>query len=148
MFTRSMARVGAAGAALGTLLAVIVVAPVNAAPVRFPVDVVVHTDFSAEVSLFEGNIPGCETGTVVEGAGGSHFTPWGGVFVGVKEFTCDSGVGGFDLRVTARFGEPGSTGTWTLIEGRGAYEGVKASGSLVGTITDIGIDDRYTGSAR
>ena len=148
MFTRSMARVGAAGAALGSLLAVGVVIPANAAPVRFPVDVVVHTDINAEVSEFEGNIPGCETGTVTEGAGGAHFTPWGGVFVGVKEFTCDGGVGGFDVRLTARFSDLGSTGTWTLIEGRGAYEGVKASGSLTGTITDIGIDDRYTGSAR
>ena len=148
MFTRSMARVGAAGAALGTLLAISVVAPVNAAPVRFPVDVVVHTDLSAAAAAFEGNIPGCETGTVIEGAGGAHFTPWGGAFAGVKEFTCDGGVGGFDVRVTARFGELGSTGTWTLIDGWGAYEGVKGSGSLVGVPTDIGIDDHYTGSAR
>lgn len=148
MFKTSMAKVGAAGAALGALLALGVVSPVNAAPVRFPVDVVVHTDFSAEVSQFEGNIPGCETGTVVNGDGGPHFTPWGGVFVGVKEFTCASGVGGFDVRLTARFSELGSTGTWTLIEGSGAFEGVKASGSLTGTNTDIGVDDRYTGSAR
>jgi hypothetical protein len=148
MLKRLMINVGAAGVALGTLLAVGVAAPASAAPVRFPVDVVVHTDPSATVSQFEGNIPGCETGTVVNGAGGPHFTPWGGVFAGVKEFTCDSGIGGFDVRLTARFGEPGSMGTWTLIEGTGAFEGVKASGSLVGTITDIGIDDHYTGSAR
>ncbi len=119
MFKRSIAKIGAAGFALGAFLAVGAVAPVNAAPVRFPVDVVVHTDFSAVVSEFEGNIPGCETGTVAEGDGGAHFTPWGGVFVGVKEFTCDGGVGGFDVRVTARFSELGSTGTWTLIEGWG-----------------------------
>lgn len=148
MFKKSMAKVGAAGAALGTLLAIGAVAPANAAPVRFPVDVVVHTDFSAEVSAFESNIPGCETGTVVEGEGGPHFTPWGGAFVGVKEFTCDGGAGGFDVRLTARFGELGSMGTWTLIEGWGEYEGVKASGSLVGVYTDIGVDDHYTGSAR
>jgi hypothetical protein len=77
----------------------------------------------------------------------THFTPWGGVFVGVKEFTCDSGAGGFDVHLNARFSELGSTGTWRVIEGEGAYEGVKASGILVGVVTDIGIDDHYTGFA-
>jgi hypothetical protein len=148
MFKRSMAEVGAAGVVLGTLLAVGVEAPVNAAPVRFPVDVVVHTDFSAEVSEFEGNIPDCETGTVVNRDVRTHYTPWGGVFVGVKEFTCAGGEGGVDVGLIARFGEFGATGTWTVIDGWGSLEGVKASGSLVGVPTDIGIDDRYSGSAR
>lgn len=148
MFKKSMAKAGATGAALGVLLTVGAAAPVSAAPVQFPVDVVVHTDFSADVSAFEGNIPGCETGTVVEGSGGSHFTPWGGTFVGIKEFTCDSGIGGFDVRLKARFGELGSTGSWTIVDASGAFEGVKASGSLIGTYTEIGVDDRYTGSAR
>jgi len=148
MFTRSAAKVGAAGVALGTLLAVGAVAPVTAAPVRFPVDVVVHTDFSADASEFKGNMPGCETGTVVDGAGGPHFTPSGGAFVGVKEFTCAGGGGGIDVRLNARFGELGAMGTWTVIDGWGSLEGVKASGSLVGVYTEIGVDDRYTGSAR
>lgn len=148
MFKRSMAKVGAAGAALGTLLVVGLAAPVNAAPVNFPIDVVVHTNFDAEVNEFEGNIPGCATGTVTEGAGGPHFTPWGGAFVGVKEFTCAGGTGGVDVRLKARFGELGSTGTWTVIDGWGSLEGVKGSGSLVGVYTELGIDDRYIGSAR
>jgi hypothetical protein len=146
---KSMAQAGVTSAALGLLLAVGAVAPVSAAPVRFPVDVVVHTDFSAEVSAFEGNIPGCETGTVVNGdRSRTHFTPWGGVFVGVKEFTCAGGEGGVDVRLNARFGELGSTGSWTVIDAWGSLEGVKASGSLVGVYTEIGVDDRYTGSAR
>jgi hypothetical protein len=111
------------------------------------VDVVVHETFSAEPNEFEGNIPGCETGTVVNGESKTHFTPWGGVFVGVKEFTCDSGAGGFDVRLNARFGEFGSRGAWTLIDAWGAYEDVRAAGSLVGTITEMGIDDHYTGYA-
>jgi hypothetical protein len=148
MFKKSLTASGATGIALGALLAVGVVAPASAAPVPFPVDVVVHEVFSGEPNEFEGNIPGCETGTVVNGDGRTNFTPWGGVFVGIKEFTCASGVGGFDVRLTARFGEAGSTGSWTLVEGYGAYEGVKASGQLTGTITELGIDDRYTGSAR
>ena len=148
MFKRSAGKVGAAGFALGTLLAMGAVAPVNAAPVNFPVDVVAHTVFGAEVIEFEGNIPGCESGTVVEGDGGPHFTPWGGVYVGVKEFTCAGGEGGIDVRLNARFSDSGATGTWTVIEGWGFLEGVKASGTLVGVPTGDGIDDRYTGSAR
>lgn len=147
MFKGSRARVAAAGAALGALLAVGGLAPANAAPMRFPVDVVVHTDFSAEVSEFEGNIPGCETGTVVDIEGGPIFTPSGGVFVGVKEFTCDGGEGGVDVRLIASFGEFGARGAWRVIDGWGSLEGVRASGSLVGVPTEIGIDDRYTGSA-
>ncbi|WP_354497808.1 hypothetical protein [Mycetocola sp. 2940] len=142
-----MAKAGATGAALGAFLVVGAVAPASAAPVQFPVDVVVHT-VVGEVSAFEGNIPGCETGTVADISGGPHFTPWGGSFVGVKEFTCDSGAGGFDVRLKARFGEAGATGSWTIIDAWGAYEGVKGSGQLTGTLTELGIDDRYTGSAR
>jgi hypothetical protein len=147
MFKRSSARAGAVGVALGTLLALGVVAPAEAAPVAFPVDVVVHTDFSSEVSEFEGNIPGCETGTVVNRDAEAHETPWGGVFVGVKEFTCAGGEGGVDVRLIAQFGDFGATGTWRVLEGWGSLEGVRASGSLVGVPTDIGIDDHYTGAA-
>jgi hypothetical protein len=148
MFKRSMAKIGATGAAFGALLAIGAVAPASAAPVRFPVDVVVHEEFSSEAAVFEGNIPGCETGTVVNGDSRTQFTPWGGVFVGIKEFTCASGAGGFDVRLTARFSDAGSTGSWRIVDATGAYEGVKGSGRLTGTITENGIDDRYTGSAR
>ncbi len=139
---------GAVGVALGALLAIGLAAPANAAPLGFPVDVVVHEDFSAPASEFEGNIPGCETGTVVTVPVRTQPTPWGGVFVGMKEFTCDSGAGGFDVRLVARFGEPGSTGTWRIVDAWGEYEGVRASGTLVGVPTEIGIDDRYVGTAR
>ncbi|MET0714661.1 MAG: hypothetical protein ABWY57_07085 [Mycetocola sp.] len=148
MFKKSMAKAGATGAALGAFLAVGLVAPASAAPVQFPVDVVVHEVFTSEPNVFEGNIPECETGTVVNGDSRTKFTPWGGVFVGMKEFTCDSGIGTFDVRLSARFSELGSTGTWTIVDATGAFEGVKGSGQLTGTITENGIDDRYTGSAR
>lgn len=148
MFKKSMATAGATGAALGAFLAVGVVAPVSAAPVQFPVVVVVHETFGGEPNVFEGNIPGCETGTVVNGDSRTNFTPWGGVFVGIKEFTCDSGVGTFDVRLNARFSDLGSTGTWTIVDATGAFEGVKGSGQLTGINTGSGIDDHYTGSAR
>ena len=141
-------KAGAAGAALGALMVMGAAAPAGAAPVGLPIDVVVHTQFEAEASSFEGSIPGCETGTVVEGRSGVHGTPWGGVYSGVKHFTCDSGEGGFDVRLTARFSDLGSTGRWTVVDAWGAFEGAHASGSLVGTPTEGGIDDHYTGTAR
>jgi hypothetical protein len=64
------------------------------------------------------------------------------------EFTCVGGEGGFDVRLNARFSDLGSIGSWQVIDGWGNYEGVRASGILTGTITEIGIDDRYTGVAR
>lgn len=50
------------------------------------------------------------------------------------------------MSLKARFGEFGSTGTWNITDAWGWYEDVKGSGSLTGTSSDIGIDDRYAGS--
>lgn len=136
------------GVVAGLILGITGATAAGAAPVRYPVDVVVHTDLEGGPNDFEGNIEGCETGTVTDTDPRTNFTPWGGVFIGEKEFTCDSGNGGFTVLLRARFGEAGSTGTWTLVDAWGLYEGVKASGTLTGTYTAMGIDDRYTGSAR
>lgn len=138
----------AVGIVAGLVLGITGSAAAGAAPVGYPVDVVVHTEIGGGPNDFEGNIPGCETGTVLDVDPRATFTPWGGVFKGDKEFTCDSGNGGFTVQLNARFGEPGSTGSWTLVDAWGLYEGVKGSGKLTGTYTDLGIDDRYTGSAR
>ena len=148
MFKKSLARAGATGVALGTILAVGAIAPAEAAPVRTSVDVVVHTVFGSEMSAFEGDIPGCETGTVTEGPSATRFTPWGGFYTGVKEFTCAGGEGGVNVRLSAVFGDFGSRGKWNVIDGWGFLDDVKASGSLVGTSTETGIDDRYIGSTR
>lgn len=126
-----------------------VAAPAFAAPVGFSVAIVVHTDFTVEASDFDSNLPGCEDGTVVNGDGGPHFTPWGGIFVGTKVFTCADGESGFTIRLTARFGGGGSTGNWTLSDASGDLAGMKGSGSLVGIPTgDTSIDDIYTGTVR
>lgn len=138
----------AAAAAAGALLVLGGAAAAHADPVGYPIDVVVHTDLSTPQAAFEGNIPGCETGTVTEGPGTTRFTPWGGVYAGTKVFTCEGLVGGFDVRLTARFGESGSTGAWRIVDAWGAYEGVHGHGSLVGIPTATGIDDRYVGTAR
>jgi hypothetical protein len=127
-------------------------APAVAVPSGTSVLITAHTDFESDVSAFDATLDGCESGTVVNAENATaHFTPWGGVFNGDKEFTCTGGLSGFTLRLKARFGEGGSTGTWSLVDGWGDLAGLKGSGSLVGvpsTIAGIEIDDVYSGSVR
>jgi hypothetical protein len=53
------------------------------------------------------------------------------------------------VRLNARFGGGGSTGTWTLVDAWGELAGLKGSGSLVGVSTsETTIDDTYTGTLR
>jgi len=109
-----------------------------------------HTSLDSEAAAFESSLVGCESGTVVNAdSAQAHFTPWGGVFIGDKEFTCAGGLSGFTLRLKARFGGGGSTGSWTAVGGWGGLAGLKGSGSLVGiSVSDIAIDDIYSGSVR
>lgn len=133
---------------LAALACFAVATPVVAAPVGDSVVITAFTEFGAPSSDFESNLPGCATGTVVDSSASAHFTPWGGSFVGTKVFTCAGGASSFTIRLRARFGEGGSTGTWTLASASGGLAGLKGSGSIVGDPTDIGIDDYYTGTVR
>ena len=125
-------------------------APAVAVPSGSPVEIVAHTDFTSDVSEFDATLDGCESGTVVNGENATaHFTPWGGVFNGDKEFTCAGGLSGFTLRLRARFGGDGSTGSWTVASGWGALDGLKGSGTLTGVVaSEVILDDIYTGSVR
>jgi hypothetical protein len=135
--------------AVAALASVTAAVPAQAAPGGFPVLVVAHTDFTTEVSEFDSNVPGCASGTVVNGDVHLSFTPWGGIFVGEKVFTCADGESGFTVSLKARFGPEGSTGTWNLADAWGAYAGVKGSGSLVGIPrSETILDDVYTGVVR
>ena len=137
----------AAGAVF--LLSAGTAAPALAAAPGTPVLITAHTTFEDPNDFEASGLAGCEAGTVVNGDNAmAHFTPWGGVFMGDKVFTCDGDLAGFTVRLQARFGEDGSTGTWTVVSGWGDLEGLKGSGSLVGLITDEGIDDVYTGTVR
>jgi len=136
------------GISLG-IASVAIAAPASAAPVGFSVAIVAHEDFTATESEFESTLEGCEEGTVVTGDAKGAFTKWGGTFVGIKSFTCADEVSGFSVRLNARFGADGSTGTWTLVDAWGALAGLKGSGSLAGFPTsDTSIDDIYTGTLR
>ena len=130
------------------LAAPLSVAPAAASPVKLPVTATVHTTFDEGPHPFTSSVPGCPTGMVTNVPPSARFTPWGGVFRGVKSFECDSGTGGFAVRLVARFGENGSTGTWTLVEAWGDYAGAKGSGTLVGVPVEGGIDDHYAGMVR
>ena len=140
----------AAGAAF--LFSAGVAAPAVAVPTGTSVLITAHTDFESEASAFDATLEGCESGTVVNSDDAkAHFTPWGGVFSGDKEFTCAGDLSGFTLRLKARFGEGGSTGSWTVVSGWGDLAGLKGSGTLVGVpsqMAGIEIDDVYSGSVR
>lgn len=124
-------------------------APAMAAPGGLPIHIVADTQL--EGGTFESSLPNCSTGTVEDAEDvAAHFTPWGGVFIGDKVFTCaGDGGDGFVLALRARFGSQGSTGSWTVVSGSGDFSGLKGSGSLVGIRTsETSIDDVYTGTVR
>lgn len=145
---KSSIAVGVGAAALLSPFATVTVA--QATPPGQPVQIVAHTSFESDVSDFDSSLEGCESGTVVNGAKITvQFTPWGGTFNGDKEFTCAGGESGFVLRLKARFGQNGSTGSWTVVDGWGDLTGLKGSGSLVGIpVSEDQIDDVYTGTVR
>lgn len=143
----SSIRVGRTAAVVpGTVLALAPV-PAQADPALGAIALVAHTTFDAGQDPFESTLPGCGSGMVVTDPGArTQFTPRGGTFVGIKEFTCTGGAGGFDLRLEARFDESGSVGSWVVAGSWGSQTGLKGSGHLIGVPTDDGINDNYTGT--
>ena len=100
-------------------------------------------------STFTSTIEGCSSGTVSNGPfriGGGPGTDFG-KFNGFKVFECADG-GGFVVRLLAKFGEGGSTGTWAIVDGWDGYEDLHGAGTLVGTPTSTGINDVYDGTLR
>jgi hypothetical protein len=73
--------------------------------------------------------------------------PRAGSFHLTKTLTCDDHSGSFTIEVDAAvvFGSPTDQGGWSVADGTGAYDGLRGGGSLVGTYTDTGIIDLYTG---
>jgi hypothetical protein len=70
-----------------------------------------------------------------------------GTFHGYKVLTCADGSGTFNITYDAStvFGSPTDHGGWHLYDGTGQYAGYSGGGHLVGTYTDTGIIDLYTG---
>lgn len=119
-------------------------APPAQAGERVPVRLVDSQNFVGEPGVFTSNIPGCASGRSYDLRAMAQLRP--GVFRGTRLFVCDSGAGTFTVNLSARFGEGGSTGTWSLVAASGSYAGVHGAGRLVGVPTADGIDDTYTGT--
>jgi hypothetical protein len=117
-----------------------------AAGTRTNVTMTVTTTFDPDPDAFTATgLPGCESGWVTDGGSKVVFTRPTGVFGGFKVFDCGSG-NGFVLRLDARFGGAGSTGTWAVVDGWGTFAGMSGSGKLSGAPINGGILDSYVGT--
>ncbi len=135
-------------ATLAVIAAVAVTATTVPAQAATPVHIDADEVFGGQ-STFTSTIDGCASGSVsngdfrIGGGPGSSF----GKFNGRKVFACADG-GGFVVRLQAKFGSSGSTGTWAIVDGWGGFEDLHGAGTLVGTPTATGINDVYDGTLR
>jgi len=138
------------GSTIGLLLALLVapVASAAAPPTTvLTIDIVfgVSEDFTATGGVI------CESGTAVTDpvfiAGFGRMGRGSGTFHLIKTLTCDDGSGTFQILVNAATApsSPGTLGGFAVVGGTGDYTGLRGAGSLVGTFTDDGIIDVYTG---
>ena len=126
------------------MAALVVTASPAQAGTRVPVVLVDDQVFGSETSTFTSDIPGCPTGTSTTIRG--MVQDRAGVFRGTRVFTCDSGAASFTVNLSARFGEGGSVGTWSVIGSTGVLGDVHGAGTLVGTPLPGGIRDTYSGT--
>ena len=138
--------------ALGpAMVAILVLLAVGAAPASaaaghaITIDAPTTFDDIPDEFTAEG-IPGCSHGIVENGPVNFAFTRTHGVYAGFKVFTCDNENNGFVLRLNARFGLPGSVGTWAFVDAWGTVAGTHGAGKLTGTEIDNGILDHYFGT--
>ena len=138
-------------AAVGGLATPLLMAPTAHAGTRGTIDFTDHR-VGLETSSVTTDLAACPTAVAVDRRAHVEFTRHHGVFHGVRDMQCGDGTG-FVVRLTARFGEGGSTGTWSIVDAYGDLEGLHGAGTLVGTgfggdtedPSDDGIDDHYTG---
>jgi hypothetical protein len=129
----------------GSIVAVLVVAPVEAGS-RQDVTMTVTTTFDPEPDTFTATgLPDCSSGVVYDGGAHVEIRGGPGVFAGYKVFDCGSDTG-FVVRLNARFGSGGSVGTWIVIDAWGSLAGMSGAGSLSGEPIENGIIDTYTGT--
>lgn len=93
---------------------------------------------------FSSNIPGCATGRSYDVRAMAQLRP--GVFRGTRMFMCGSGIGSVTVNLSARFGDGGAVGTWSVKAGTGAFSTVHGAGSLTGTPLETGFLDHFTGT--
>jgi hypothetical protein len=132
------------------LLALVVALPDSAAaspsqPVTITVDTTIAPGAVDPFAATGGVV--CETGTVSSpvilfvGQSPSHAQ-----ILVVKHFLCPDGTFDVLLRVALDFQTEDTAGTWSVLDGTGAYVGLHGTGSLVGeTLGPTTIRDLYTG---
>ena len=127
------------------------VLPAADAATRSPIDFTDHR-VGLDTSTVTTDLAECPTAVAVDLRSHVEFTRSHGVFIGVRDIQCGSGTG-FVVRLTANFGDDGSSGSWSIIDAYGALAGMRGAGKLTGTPfggdtedpSDDGIDDHYTG---
>ena len=130
-----------------SLVLLVALAATAGASSRTPVTLTVTTPVLGGPGTFVADGVVCPDGTTSDVA----FTTGGGnvaIYHSDKTFVCTDGSGTFTIKLTAsRFaGVPGTTGTWKVATGTGAYASLKGSGKLVGTdLPGGGITDVFTG---
>lgn len=138
------------GSTIGLLATLLLAPAASAAPapattIRIDIVFGVSEDFTTTGGVL------CESGTAVTdpvfAAGFGRMGRGAGTFHLIKTLTCEDGSGTFQILVNAG-SAPGSSGTiggFAVVGGTGDYAGLRGGGSLVGTYTDDGIIDVYTG---
>lgn len=113
---------------------------------RLTVELADVEDLEGAPGSFTSNIPGCPSGETITIRAMAQFHGGGGVFRGTRVFVCDSGIGTVTVNLSARFGEGGSVGSWSIVDGSGAFSGVHGAGKLVGVPHPDGIQDNDAGT--
>lgn len=141
------------GSIIGLLLALLAAPVANAAtPPTTVLTIDIVFDVSETFTATGGVI--CDSGTAVTDpvfvAGFGRMGRGQGSFHLIKTLTCDDGSGTFQILVNAATSpsSPGTLGGFAVVGGTGDYAGLRGAGSLVGTGTDTGIIDVYTGMLR
>jgi hypothetical protein len=134
-----------------TALAVALPAATASAATRTAVHITDTRTFAGASSVTT-DLAECPTATTTDLRVHVADVPDGGIFFGLRDFQC-SDDSGFVVRLTARFGAEGSTGTWSIVDAYGDLEGLHGSGTLEGVPIDEdgdgeaeGIQDFYTGT--
>ena len=137
------------GVLVGLLATLVLATSVSAAsPGPVTISVVTHTEGSQDQFVSTGGVV-CATGDVsnawvrfVGGQSGRHAQ----ILVD-KHFACGDGTFDILLRVTLDFESCDTVGTWSVLDGTGAYSTLRGAGSLTGTSEcNDTILDVYTGS--
>jgi len=137
------------GPALLAMCATLLLASGASASQSEPVTITVLTEIAGFEVPFEatGGVVCAEgmvsnvSGNFVGGQSGSQAQ-----IILIKHFACDDGTFDVLLRVTLDFGTGDTVGTWSVLDGTGAYETLHGTGSLTGDGMGDTILDVYVGS--